>query len=131
MIQPELFIITLLLLIAHFIGDFCYFYKPLHLKIQNAKVTYTNIFYIWVHGYLNAFIYSIVAAVYVKDPSVIVFVFLIEFISHSLFDITKSWLNNFKKLDITNYWYWFILGLDQLLHCVVLLYLAHTIYFLS
>ncbi len=131
MLQPELFIITLLLLIAHFIGDFCYFYKPLHLKIQNAKVAYTNIFYIWVHGFLNAFIYSIVAAIYVKVPIAIVFVFLIEFISHSLFDITKSWLNNFKKLDITNYWYWFILRLDQLLHCIVLLYLAHTIYFFS
>jgi len=125
-----LFLILLLLITAHFVADFCDFvYGGLYKKILVAKIEYKNLYWLYIHGLVNGLVYGLIAALFVPIISWIVLgVILIETLTHGAIDHGKSWIYRKYNLSYMNKGYWIFLGVDQLLHYIVILGLGFLIF---
>lgn len=107
--------ILLQLLISHLIFDYGY---ALSKKMINAKSIGKPIFPIMIHAFFHSIGVFIVLFINNIDLKLCIISMIIEFISHTIIDITKGLLQNkYDKLrDNKNPWYWHLFQIDQLLH---------------
>jgi len=133
-----------LLILAHFIGDWSKF-VPFHQKVVNAKVNKTNTSGNWI--FLHSSIVSLykIFAILISSwiipignmPGflntiwfyiILVVIFFGELITHFVFDISKWFLNNKYNLNPSKDIYWTVVGIDQMLHYLVMLGMLYLLY---
>lgn len=99
-------------LFKHFLADYALQYPYMYLN----KGKYGHLGGI-LHAGLHAVLTCLVLLLFgVYDAHILLLATLFDFVCHYHIDFTKS--NVMKKFDLhtQNYWYWFVHGLDQLLH---------------
>lgn len=116
--ETQIILAAILFQIANFIGD----YTPLSTAwMLKAKQYGKPIFPIIMHGLVHSILFIIVASLFVK-VDIVIYVGLLQLISHSIFDIMKGkityWFPKFQNSKHSPYWILF--GLDQLLHQIII-----------
>jgi len=126
-----LFFILTLLVIGHFVADFCDFMYlgGIYRRILKAKLEYKGLYWLYVHGLVNGICYGLIAALFVTITSPIVLVVIcIETILHGGIDHLKSFYYHKNSISYTDKGYWVALGIDQMLHYFTIIGLTYLIY---
>lgn len=115
------------LLVAHDLGDF----TPLATeRIREAKATGHPVGWIWMHAAIHAVLVS-VAVMLVIGPSITVLALVagLELATHFLIDLSKAHLGlRVPRLgDMRTNPFWWVLGVDQFLHGMVLVGIAFLV----
>jgi hypothetical protein len=119
---------TLILLIslnlAHFLGDF----TPLNKWMLKAKRYGKPVLLVLAHGAVNGTLYLLVALFFVSIETAL-WVFAIETVTHTLIDVLKGRINQWFPVveDQTKAIHWAVMGADQLLHQIVLIFIVFLI----
>jgi hypothetical protein len=115
------------LLVAHYVGDF----TPLSTgRMLEAKAAGGPISLIGSHAGVQAMLVGLVVGVASGfNLHLVALAVAIEFVTHFAIDLTRGRLGGrFPKMrDPTNREYWWVLGLDQLAHCLVLVLIAFLV----
>lgn len=115
------------LLLAHYLGDF----TPLSTgRMLEAKAAGGPVSLIASHAGVQTILVALVVAVASGfDLRLLGVVTAIEFVTHFTIDLTRGRLGaRFPRMrDPTNRAFWWVLGLDQLAHCIVLVLIAFMV----
>jgi hypothetical protein len=116
------------LFLAHFLGDFTRLSTK---RMQKAKATGRPVGPILAHGAVHGFLVGIaVAAVASPGMSVLIAAMGVEFVTHFGIDWIRGRLGegrpNFSSPESPAFWT--VLGLDQLAHYLVLLWIAALVF---
>ena len=117
-------ILLVVLLLAHYLGDFTHLSTP---RMLEAKATGRSISWIGIHAGVHAILVGIAVGVIVAPTSkVLLLAAVLEFATHFLIDTGRAKLCvSFPSCATTDHdGYWYLLGLDQLAHGLVLLAIA-------
>ena len=117
---------TIILLIvalnfAHFLGD----YTPLNKWFIKAKQYGTPVWLVAGHGVINGSLYGITIWLLI-DFKMALLGFIIETASHTIIDVLKGRVNKWFPIveDNANQIHWIVMGLDQFLHQMVLVFIV-------
>ena len=107
---------------AHFFGDF----TPLNKWFIAAKQYGKPVWLVACHGAVNGALYGIVAGLFIGMKAVLL-AFIVETITHTAIDVLKGRINNRFPImeDAKKSHYWAIMGADQFLHQVVLIFIVY------
>jgi len=107
---------------AHFLGDF----TPLNKWFIAAKQYGKPVWLVSGHGAVNGILYGITAWLLVGMKAALL-AFVIETVTHTVIDVLKGRLNiRFPVLEDTKKpHHWTIMGGDQFLHQVVLIFIVY------
>ncbi len=113
------------LVICHFLGDYTHLSTTWML---NAKRFGIPIFPIVCHALVHTMLMSTWMLIYGIDYRFVILAALYQLISHSLIDITKGTLNKLFPIlqNPQNKSYWYIFGLDQTLHYLILILMVNV-----
>jgi len=113
--------LLLTLNIAHFLGDF----TPLNKWFITAKQYGKPVWLVACHGAVNGALYGISAGLFAGMKAALL-AFAIETVTHTLIDVLKGRINNrFPVVEDTGKQvYWTVMGADQFLHQVVLIFIV-------
>ena len=113
--------ITLYILyqIAHYLGDYTHLSTDYMLKAKQE----VNVYGIGLHALVHGVLFGLIALVYSQSLITGLIVFILQSILHWDIDTLKSLTNaDFPVTkDSTKRPYWYIFGLDQLAHQLVIL----------
>ncbi|MDX1578077.1 MAG: DUF3307 domain-containing protein [Gemmatimonadota bacterium] len=112
-----------LLLVAHYLGDF----SPLaSARMQSAKAGNGSQIWILAHAGVHAALVLAAVAVVSRSPSLLLAAAGIEFGTHLFLDVTKMRLSrrSVALRDPTRAPFWYLHGFDQLIHGLVLVWIA-------
>ncbi|GAB4136907.1 MAG: hypothetical protein Fur0041_11500 [Bacteroidia bacterium] len=114
--------LLLLLLVCHWLGDFTHLSTPAMLK---AKEKGTPVLPIVLHAGVHAILMFLVLMFFIPFQAA-VFLMLFEWVTHFALDLLKGKSNVwFPQLsDSKNPFHWYIFGIDQILHIVVIIFIA-------
>jgi len=117
--------ISLLLLtlnFAHFLGDF----TPLNKWFVKAKQYSKPMWLVIGHGAVNGILYGTFVWLII-DIKVAMLAFVIEFVTHTIIDVLKGKINQWFPIveDRNKQIHWTIMGADQLLHQIVLIFIVY------
>ena len=120
--QKELLLISLF--ICHWLADYSHLSTAWML---NAKRLGTPTFPILCHACVHAILMSTVLKCFGFSWIIVACSYTIQLSSHYLIDVWKGKMNSwFPKLqNPTNKWHWIIFGFDQLLHAIVIVFMAY------
>lgn len=120
----------ILILICHWAGDFTHLSRPYMLK---AKKFGKPLQPILDHAAIHAFLMAMVVLFYC-DRSImmgvnILGVFFIQLISHTTIDLLKGRCNGWFPIlqDNTKYPHWYVFGLDQVLHILIIVVITNLV----
>lgn len=128
---PTLFIC---LLFAHWLGDYTHLSRPYMLA---AKRTGAPLMPIFDHALVHACLVAVVVTMYLPNNPLsigpLVICFMLELVTHFLIDVLKGRLNVWmpKLKNPANPYHWYVFGLDQCAHLLVLLWIANIITYFS
>lgn len=111
------------LMIAHYLGDYTHLSTE---RMLDAKRTGKPLEPIWEHAYAHAFIFAICFVVYrffnPMDFHIIAWTIIIELGTHFIIDVLKGKCNVWFPVvaNPANKVHWYVFGLDQLLHHIVI-----------
>ncbi len=108
------------LLLTHYLGDFTHLSTP---RMLEAKATGRSISWIGAHAGVHAVLGLAVGLVARPTGGILLAAFVLELVTHFLIDTGRAKLcASFPSCATTdNDAYWYLLGVDQLLHGWVLL----------
>jgi hypothetical protein len=113
-----------LLLLCHFFAD----YTHLSTKwILDAKRYGTPTYPILCHAGLHAFFMAVVLKCFGCDWLTVAVLYTIQLLTHFAIDVWKGRMNVwFPSLQSpANKWHWWIFGIDQTLHILVILWIVN------
>lgn len=118
-------LLLILLLVCHYLGDFTHLSRPYMLQ---AKRFGTPLKPIWDHAFIHATLMWF-TCYFFTNYSTAFGVFCMQFMLHGLIDITKGRINYCFPVfqDSSKYPYWYLFGLDQLLHILIIIYITTLI----
>lgn len=127
-------VLLILLNIGHFLGDYTHLSTGKMLKAKGKPIGPIALHGL-VHGLLCFSICLLYATILIKlnmpypSFSIVLFCFIIMFLTHTAIDILKGRLNLFypKLSNPKNVFHWYVFGLDQLLHQIVIILIAYII----
>ena len=107
-----LFILLVLFQIKHFAADF-----PLQTQYMLGKFKKDDwILPLLAHATVHAFMTATIAIVFANSIYVIVFVTLVDFITHFIMDRIKASPDLLGKWRPTDTMFWNVVGIDQMVH---------------
>jgi len=117
--------LLIILLICHWVGDYTHAVRPWMLK---AKRIGRPVGPIAAHACVHAVLMA-VACWLMVGPEAAVIAFAIQFPTHLAIDVAKGRGSATVPAlaEATNVWFWWVFGLDQLLHTLVLVLIVWTI----
>lgn len=116
-------VLSLVLLnICHWIADYTWLSTPWMLA---AKRIGRPLLPIFCHAFIHAILMGVVLIILSTEN--IIFLFLIQVISHFIIDIFKGKINVWfpRVSSPTNVIHWTVFGGDQFLHQLVIIFMAH------
>lgn len=118
--------LTALLLLCHFAADYTHLSTPWMLSAKRFGTPVTPII---AHAGVHALLmFLVVLFGYGVHAALLVGVF--QFVSHALIDTTKGRINaTFPAVQSSaNPAHWYVFGIDQTLHILVILFSVHLVY---
>jgi hypothetical protein len=121
------FLYLIVLLIMHYFADWTHLSTS---KMLEAKKVGKPLSPIFLHSLVHAILFSIVT-LFFYNISAGITIFFIILISHFIIDFSKGILANKYPItsDIKSKIFWYILGLDQLLHQLFIIISAYICYY--
>ncbi|MCA0431089.1 MAG: DUF3307 domain-containing protein [Bacteroidetes bacterium] len=113
------------LFICHWLADF----TPLSTKrMLEAKKDGKKLIPILVHASVHATLMGLVMFYFIGISELSLNLILFQLLTHFIIDVCKGRLNFIPALQApTNKLYWFVFGLDQLLHAIVIVLMVSFI----
>lgn len=108
---------------CHYLADFSHFSNDWMLA---AKKIGKPLFPIFCHAGIHAILMAIVLMLYGLSLDLISVLSVLQLYTHFFIDLGKGKMNYyFPSLQSpSNKWHWFVFGLDQFLHTIVILLMA-------
>ena len=116
-----------LLFVGHYLGD----YTHLSTKwMLDAKRLGEPVYPIFIHALIHALFVFIIAGIFSNKGDIVVRCFVFELLTHWIIDILKGRLNAWvpSVSQPQNKAHWYIFGLDQLLHQIVLIGIWYNLF---
>lgn len=112
--------------ICHFLGDYTHLSMPYMLKAKATGSPWLPIFH---HSWIHAVLMCGATCIITPDKNMWCFVTGIQLLSHFIIDTLKGkcnvWFPHLK--DISKYPHWYVFGLDQFAHQLVIITLAYMV----
>lgn len=120
--QKELLLISLF--VCHWLADYSHLSTTWMLS---AKRLGTPTFPILCHAGVHAILMSITLKLFGFSWLIVACCYTVQLSSHFLIDVWKGRMNSwFPKLQSpANKWHWIVFGFDQLLHAIVIIFMAY------
>lgn len=122
-------LLLILLNVAHFLGDYTHLSTKTMLE---AKKKGSPLMPIWYHALMHTFLFALVLWAYKTETNfwTIELCLGIELISHFAIDVLKGKLNVWfpSVSNPANKIYWYVFGLDQFAHQIIILLIAYLIF---
>lgn len=118
--------ILVLLFICHWLADYTPLSRPFMLK---AKRLGKPLFPIFIHAAMHTMLMSLVSGWFIGFTNDWAYLVIFQWVTHFLIDVWKGRMNGwFPALQSpANKWHWIVFGFDQLLHAIVIIYMAEII----
>lgn len=113
-------ILLIVLLAAHYLGDFTHLLTP---RMLEAKATGRSLSWIGVHAGVHTLLLGAAVALIARPPgALLLLAAILQFVTHFVIDTGRARICvRFPSCATTDSdAYWYLLGLDQLLHAIVL-----------
>lgn len=124
--ELKIAVVLILLNVCHWLGDYTHLSTT---EMLQAKRIGKPLLPIFCHAFTHSLLFFLLFCFFVDNASLIGICVLIELISHFGIDVLKGKMNVwFPSLaNPVNKLHWYVFGLDQLLHQIVIIIIAISV----